>query len=63
MNFRNPLGQVVNLIIWLEKVFGKGSIQSIDLNHLSPVLGIPVATAMEALDTSNSRFPTLVLRP
>ena len=34
-----------------------------DLNHLSPLLGISVATAIVASDTSNSRFPTLVLMP
>jgi hypothetical protein len=34
-----------------------------DLNHFSPVMGILVAVEIEALVTSNSKSPTLVLLP
>jgi hypothetical protein len=37
--------------------------KAMDLNHFSHVIGILVATEMEALNTSNSRSPTLVFRP
>jgi hypothetical protein len=41
----------------------KKTFRIMHLNHLSLVLGILVVATIEALDTSNSRFPTLVLMP